>query len=98
MIKIQVSSIETVQRTSKAGKPYYKQEAWAYLVNRDGVQEPHPSKIQLMVEKNQHGVPQPYQPGDYMLNPSSLRVGRFGDLEIGFVNLSPMRPPVAKVG
>ncbi len=96
MIKINVESTETRQRMSKANKPYYKQTGWAYLVDRDGVEEPHPTKVEFMVEVSQTGQPLPLPKGRYTINPSSFRVDRFSGLEIGYLNLSPVREPVPK--
>lgn len=96
MIKINVESTETRQRMSKLSKPYYKQTAWAYLVDRDGVQEPYPTKIEFMVEISEKGQPLPLPKGFYTINPSSFRVDRFSGLEIGYLNLSPVRDLASK--
>lgn len=91
-IKIESDAIE--KRMSKKQVPYFKQTAWVPLVDRDGVVDPYPTKITFMVSKDQHGNPMPYPVGEYELHPSSFRVGNFGDLEIGFVNLVPIRKQV----
>ncbi len=89
MIRIVIENEKIITRQGKRGA-YYKQVAWAYLIDRDGVADPHPSKIQFMCGKDDNGQPQPVGVGTYTLHPSSLRVGQYGDLEIGFVNLHPI--------
>lgn len=89
MIRISVESEDVITRQGKKGA-YYKQVGWAYLTDRDGVNDPHPSKIQFMVSKDQSGNPLPTKKGHYTLHPSSFRVGQYGDLEIGFLNLQPL--------
>ncbi len=94
-IPISVENEAVITRQGKKGA-YYKQTAWAYLVDRDGVADPHPSKIQFMLPKDSAGNPVPVKKGRYTLHPASFRVGQYGDLEIGFVNLQPVRPVADK--
>jgi hypothetical protein len=96
MFKIEIKSTELIERTSRKGAPYYKQTGYAFTMDRDGVPNAYPERIMIMVSKNASGLPQPYQPGMYQLHPSSLRVGQYNDLEIGFINLQPISQSAGK--
>ena len=94
MIRIEVVNVipDTKNGVSaKSGKPYSirEQEAWAYTYNAQGTLNPHPQKIKIILEDAQ----QPYPAGQYMLDASSLYVGKFDSLMIGRVKL--LAKPVA---
>lgn len=90
MIKIEVKDTNIEERQGKKA-PYWKQTAYAFTLDRDGKPNAYPERISLFVQKDERGFPQPYQPGMYQLMPNSIRVGRFGDLEMGFLNLQPLK-------
>ena len=92
MIKIEIKDAVAQNFTSKkTGKPYFKQVAWAHVVDRNNKPEPYPTRIMLFLNTNEQGQPIPHDVGEYKLMPSSLSVGQFGDLQIGFVNLEPLK-------
>lgn len=82
-LKVEVTA-ETVTFTGKDGTRYEKQIAYAWLVNEQGQTDRHPSKIKLSVGRNG-----PLRPGDYLVSPASLRVGKFDALEMGWPVLVP---------
>ena len=91
MIKIEMTA-QVITRQKKDGSgSYYKQIGYAHILDRDGNQEKYPVKIEVMLSKQRNGEPQRYQPGDYNLAASSLRVDRYGGLEVGFINLVPIK-------
>ena len=87
-VEILSAAVET--RQGKKGA-YYKQTGYVPMVNNEGVPDAYPSKIQFMVFKDENGNPQPYTIGNYVVHPSSFRVGQYGDLEIGFLRLHPVK-------
>ena len=83
MIKIEISNASFDEKrgvSARTGKPYSirEQEAWAYLTDRDGKPQPHPQKIKVTLADNES----PYNPGLYQLDPSSIFVGDFAQLNI----------------
>lgn len=62
---------------AKTGKPYNirEQEAWMYCCGRDGQVQKHPQKIKLTLDDDQK---LPYPIGQYILDPASIYVDRFG--------------------
>lgn len=98
MIKIEIASnaVETKSGISaKTSKAYSirQQEGWATIYNgQTGTVNPHPQKIVFTLEDNQA----PYPVGQYLLDPSSLYIGKFDALSVGRVKLI-ARPAAAKV-
>lgn len=95
MVKVEVvtSVVDTKQGVSaKTGKPYAirEQEAWAFFCGKDGKPHPHPQKIKITLEDEQTA---PYSIGNYLIDPSSLYVGKFDQVNIR-VRLKP-RPVAA---
>lgn len=86
MLKIEIHSneVQTINYTSKAGKPatLYKQEAYVSLLDRQGKQKPYPEKTSITCPTDQNGHPKPYMPGVYSLHPSSFYLDRFGSLNV----------------
>lgn len=87
MIKIEIHSAElqTINYVSKRdGKPgtMHKQEAYVYLLDRQGKQKPYPEKTSLPVPTSDHGHPKPYAVGTYHLHPSSFYLDRFGAISV----------------
>ena len=80
MLKVSVET-EVVDVKSgigaKTGKPYNirEQEAWMYGYGRDGQPQKHPQKIKLTLDDDQ---PNAYPVGQYILDPASIYVDRFG--------------------
>ncbi len=91
MIRVEIKSAAVQRFVSKQEKPYFKQTAYAFLYGRDEKPEPYPREIKFMVPKDERLEPIPFAPGNYSLAPSSFRVGRYSDLEIGFLNLVPLK-------
>lgn len=79
---------------AKTGKPYTirEQEGWAFLFDRQGNRDPHPTKISIALADDG----QPYEKGKYDMHASSIYAGRFGLLEIGRLKLVPRRDVVTK--
>jgi hypothetical protein len=88
MVRIEVISDKVSVKSGTArqsGKAYSirEQEAYVFLVDKDGVVPKYPTKIKINIEDGQ----QPYQPGFYTLSPTSLYVGEFDSLKVGRVSL-----------
>ena len=77
-MKIEIQSTDVDVRSgtsSRTGKAFTMRQQTAYL-HHDG--QPYPVRFLLTLGDTQA----PYAPGFYTLNPSSIRVGRFNDLEL----------------
>ena len=79
MLRVEITTVlvDVKNGTSaKTGKPYSirEQEGWMFCYDRNGHPYPHPQKVKLTLDDDQ----QPYQPGNYLLCPSSIYVDRFG--------------------
>ncbi len=87
-VEIQSTDIDDFSGTSKSGKPFRirKQQAFVF---RPG--EQYPDRFQVRLQDDQ----QPYAPGHYVVDMSSVRVSRYGDLEFGPLSLTPA--PTGKV-
>jgi len=91
MIKIEVISTDITKKagtSTRTGKAYSirEQDAWAYLFDRQGAADPHPTKIRLNLEDDQL----PYPKGMYVLDKTSFFVDRYGQLTIGRMNIAPL--------
>ena len=96
MIKIEIDHAEAIEKISKkTQKPYYKQFAWAYLVDQTNKKNKYPTKISLFVPVNEHGRPLVYKPGFYSLHVCSIGVDQFDGLEIGRTQLIPLEEKTA---
>lgn len=95
MIKIEIHDTDLIERQGKNGA-YYKQQAYAHTLDRNGKPLAYPERCLLPVPKGDRGIPTPYQPGTYTLDPNSIRIGRFDDLEIGYPNLRPVAASAEK--
>lgn len=87
MIKVSVTSpnVRRMQGNAKAtGKPYDMsfQDAWFFLYDRDGVADPHPTKVEINLPKDKDGAALFYAPGEYLLHPSSIYVDGKGRLSV----------------
>jgi len=67
-----------------SGKPYSMdfQTAYFHTMGKDGKPLPFPEKAELILDKDDKGVPVAYPPGDYQLAPASLYVDRSGSLAV----------------
>jgi hypothetical protein len=101
MLRIEIKSpeVRTISGTCKpgtvnAGKPYCirDQEAYAWLVGRDGKPRDYPERISVQLDDDQEA----YRPGVYTLAPQSLYVGDFGRLQMGKPKLMPVAAAAAK--
>jgi Helix-destabilising protein len=87
MLKVTVSSpamreLKGVGKTS--GKDYHMaiQNVWVHTYEKDGSPLPFPEKIELMLDKTPDGRFVPFEPGEYVLHPSSLYVDSTGKLAV----------------
>lgn len=99
MIKVTIvqSALRTMSGVGKtSGKPYSLafQDAYFHTIDKDGVAAPFPQKVEIFAPKDERGNPAAYAPGDYVLAPSSITVGRDGRLAIDPV-LMPIKAAVA---
>ena len=84
MLKVSVETevVDVKSGTSaKTGKPYQirEQEAWMFGYGRDGQPQKHPQKIKLTLDDEQE---KGYPVGQYILDPASIYVDRFGQVAI----------------
>lgn len=83
VVKIESTETTPTRYTSKrTGRPDQEQVGWAFLSNREGVQDRYPTRIVFVVD-------QPYPVGDYTLSPSAFYVGDYGKLACS-VRLAPL--------
>ncbi len=88
MIRIEIVSTNVDEKSgNKNGKDWKirEQSAWAHLLDEFGNPEKYPVACSITLEKNAPA----YAPGFYTLDPRSLYVGNFRQLEIGRVRLIP---------
>lgn len=95
MIQITVAqdTIRVISYTDKrTGKPakFYVQTAYAHTVDKQGNRPPYPEKIELPLDRDEHGQPLAHPPGEYALHPSAIYVDRNGRLQVG-VRLAPLK-------
>jgi hypothetical protein len=86
MLKIEIASPAITTKSgiaAKSGKPYTirEQEAFAYVVDRNGQPQKYPSKIRLNLGDDQQG----YAVGFYIVDDRSFFVDRFDNLSLGLV-------------
>ena len=89
MIKVSVPGPAPVTRNQAgigktSGKPYNMdfQTVYLHTVGKDGKTAPFPEKIEIILDKNEQGQPLVYAPGEYLLHPSSVYVGRDGNVAV----------------
>lgn len=100
MIRIDVKStdIRQVPFTYKSGPRVgnrgimHKQSAWAYTFDESGAPHPYPQRIEIDVDV-EHGQ-SAFPVGSYQVLPSSLYVGKYGDLQLGRLRLAPLAQAV----
>lgn len=90
-ICIEVESTQIEQRNKKGGGVYEVQHAYFQEFNRDGSPKRYPREIVVFPKKDSQGKSIPYQKGSYTLAPHSLLVSGNGFLELGFVELIPVK-------
>jgi len=77
-------------------KGYRKQAVGIFLIDKDGVEDEFPSRIDVLRGPDERDYP----PGEYAIHPSSFAVSmnEFGSaqLGLGFLSLSPVVPKVAE--
>lgn len=97
MLKIEIKSnkFETKEKRENKGQ-YGIQKGYAFTFDKNG-QKPYPEEIQIFVPRV-NGNLTPYQPGFYTLTLDSVRVGQYGKLEIGFINLVLVTTEAKKAG
>lgn len=86
-VVVETTETEVKQGTStKTGKPYRIVEQRAHVFLRDGKsgkEATYPQGFRLTLEDGA----EPYAPGEYFIDPSSVYVGRYGELLFGRVRL-----------
>lgn len=85
MLKFEIHSTDyRTMSGTKNGRPWtmFKQEAYAYLLSRDGKQKPHPDRTEINLDKDEHGNPKVYAPGVYQLHPASFHLDQYGGLAV----------------
>lgn len=96
MIRIDIKTTDlrqvpfTYKNGPKAGKPglMHKQEAWAHTFDDSGKPHPYPQRISIDIDVEHQQAAWPV--GSYQVSPSSLYVGKYGDLVLGRLVLSPL--------
>lgn len=81
-VTVETEAVDVKNGTSaKTGKPYSirEQEAWILMYGKDGKPYPHPQKFKLTLDDDQE---KPYPLGQYILDPASLYIDRFGQIAI----------------
>lgn len=83
MIRVEIKSSDVRTKSgvsAKTGKPYSirEQDGYAFTHGRDGKLNPYPVRLRISLGDDQAA----YEPGNYMLCPSSLYTNRFDQLEV----------------
>jgi hypothetical protein len=75
--------------TSKGGKAWTirEQGAYAHVLDKDGKAAKYPVATKINLEPDAA----PYQPGFYTLDPRSIFVGDFQQMQLGRVKLMPLK-------
>lgn len=102
MLKVEIKSATVTPRVinikngPNAGKQttFYEQEAYITLLDPDGNPRPYPMLTVLNIDAD-HGQ-QPYQPGNYFVDPRSFYLDRFRQLTVGKLQLRPVTAQAAK--
>jgi len=99
MIQVSVTSTEVRNQSGIAKttqKPYSMnfQTVWLHTFDRAGQKNPFPEKVEIILDKNDQGIPQHYAVGEYQLHPSSIFVGRDGKAGLS-PRLVPLKPRTA---
>lgn len=89
MLRVIVESAKVNEKSGnsvKTGRPYRirEQEVYVYLVDDGGVEKKFPTAMRIGLEE----AP-PYEPGEYLLSPACLYVGKFDQLVVGRITLKP---------
>lgn len=87
MIQISVKSTEVRNQSGNAkasGKPYSLnfQTVYAHTYDRNGKPNPYPEKVEIILEKDEHGAALFFPIGEYTLAPQSLYVDRSGNFAV----------------
>lgn len=90
-MKIEVRSAFVAERdqpfTNKKGAQevahFRDQSAWAYVTDPNGQPSPYPIAMSISLEKDQA----PWPVGSYILDESSLYIGKFNKLQVGKIKL-----------
>jgi hypothetical protein len=87
MIQVSVTSTEVRNQSGNAkatGKPYSLnfQTAWVHTFDKQGVKNPYPEKVEIILDKDAQGAALFYPVGEYTLAAQSVYVDRSGNLAI----------------
>jgi len=79
---VQVRNMSGVGKTS--GKAYNLdfQTVYFHTLDKAGKPAPFPEKVEIILEKNDQGQSIQYAVGEYQLHPSSIYVGRDGNVAV----------------
>lgn len=98
MLRVKVETTNVDERSGEKNGRQWRmrnQEAWIYLVGKDGKEAPFPTaiKVPLEVARNE-GEPNqpPFVEGEYNLPASAIYVKKFGDLAISTKALKLVKP------
>lgn len=95
MIRITVAqaSARAISYTDKKGQAakFFVQPVYAHTVDENGNPPLYPEKVELALDKDDHGQPKVWPAGEYQLHPSSVFVDRNGRLAIS-ARLAPLKP------
>lgn len=87
MIKVSVPAVQ-IRNMSGIGKTSNKaynldfQTVYVHTLDKQGKPAPYPEKVEIILEKNEQGQSISYAAGEYQLHPSSIYVGRDGNLSV----------------
>jgi len=75
---------EQPYKSKKDGSPQvlHLQTVYFHLIDKEGVAEPYPVKVEMFAPRNAQGLPVAYQPGKYQLHPSSIYLDQGGRLAV----------------
>lgn len=87
MLKVEIKKVNVMERNKKDGSGTYNlQTAYVYTYDRDGNPKEYPEEIEIFVPRNNAGMPEPYEVGEYVIKPESFRVN-YKRVEMGFMVL-----------
>lgn len=96
-IEIENTDLEQSQVVSRKDGTVYHAVAQAALLFRDGSKYPNHFQIRHAFTSNkaEADAAKPYQPGKYLIDETSYRISRFGELSLGDIKLKPIRVAAA---
>jgi len=90
IIEIEDAALETRTKKDNSGT-YQMQTGYAHTVDRQGNPNRYPEKIVFFPPRDNQGNAIALKVGKYYLGPGSFRIANNGQLEIGFIDLLPIK-------